>query len=81
MILYTDPGDYAVEGRHDAVYPKTVYLPGTGVQRGSLEVNTGDPQTPGHPSIGRGGILESMSLIDISHIIAHRSFTDLQSLF
>ena len=50
--MYTDPADYAVKGRKDAVYPHTVYLPGTGVQRGTLVVEVGDPQTPGHPSIG-----------------------------
>ena len=51
LIMYTDPKDYAVEGV-GAVYPGSVYLPGTGVQRGSLESDTGDPLTPGHPSLG-----------------------------
>ena len=51
LIMYTDPKDYAVEGM-DETYPDSVYLPGTGVQRGSLEANLGDPLTPGHPSLG-----------------------------
>ena len=38
----TDPG---------SVYPNDFWLPGSGVQRGSLYLGTGDPETPGYPSI------------------------------
>ena len=51
LIMYTDPKDYAVVGLNE-VFPDSVYLPGTGVQRGTLELNKGDPLTPGHPSLG-----------------------------
>ena len=33
------------------MYPNTFWLPGTGMQRGSLYLGTGDPETPGRPSI------------------------------
>ncbi|XP_022094263.1 putative N-acetylated-alpha-linked acidic dipeptidase [Acanthaster planci] len=49
LILYSDPGDYAVEGA--AVYPDGIYLPGTGTQRGSLLLGSGDPRTPGYPAV------------------------------
>ncbi|XP_028396940.1 glutamate carboxypeptidase 2-like [Dendronephthya gigantea] len=49
-ILYNDPADYAPEGQ-DKVYPKYIWLPKTGVQRGSLFQGRGDPLTPGLPSV------------------------------
>ncbi|XP_038053369.1 putative N-acetylated-alpha-linked acidic dipeptidase [Patiria miniata] len=49
LILYSDPKDYAVEGA--AVYPDGIYLPGTGTQRGSLMLGSGDPRTPGYPAV------------------------------
>ena len=51
MILYSDPADYAVEGI-DLTYPDAWYLPGTGVQRGTIRQNRGDALTPGYPAIG-----------------------------
>ncbi|XP_006820652.1 glutamate carboxypeptidase 2-like, partial [Saccoglossus kowalevskii] len=50
MILYSDPADYATDGATD-VYPDSWWLPGTGVQRGTLWINSGDPLTPGYPSL------------------------------
>ncbi|XP_028415064.1 glutamate carboxypeptidase 2-like isoform X1 [Dendronephthya gigantea] len=49
-ILYNDPADYAPEGQ-DKVYPNYIWLPKTGVQRGSIITTRGDPITPGLPSI------------------------------
>lgn len=54
LILFSDPADYAVENDL-GVYPDTWYLPGTGVQRGSLHIPMGlggDPLSPGYPSYG-----------------------------
>ncbi|XP_028397182.1 glutamate carboxypeptidase 2-like [Dendronephthya gigantea] len=49
-ILYNDPADYAPEGE-DKVYPNYIWLPKTGVQRGSIFTGRGDPLTPGLPSV------------------------------
>lgn len=51
VILYSDPSDSAVEGM-DNVYPKSWWLPPTGVQRGNVRMASGDPLTPGYPSTG-----------------------------
>ena len=52
MILFSDPADVAVEGTEDEnVYPNTIFLPGTGVQRGSTYIGDGDPLSPHWPSI------------------------------
>ncbi|EDV20314.1 uncharacterized protein TRIADDRAFT_64334 [Trichoplax adhaerens] len=49
LILYSDPADYAPPGYKK--YPDGWFLPETGVQRGTLFLGDGDPQTPGYPSI------------------------------
>ena len=44
--------DVAANGTSDeAVYPHTFWLPDTGMQRGSLLIFDGDPQTPNYPSL------------------------------
>ena len=53
LILYSDPKDYSASKTH-SVYPDSWWLPGTGVQRGSLNMDV-DPLTPGYP--GTGGIV------------------------
>lgn len=51
VILFSDPEDVAAEGTADEdVYPNTWWLPGSGMQRGSIFVGDGDPLTPGWPS-------------------------------
>ncbi|XP_047497412.1 N-acetylated-alpha-linked acidic dipeptidase 2-like isoform X1 [Penaeus chinensis] len=50
VILYTDPQQYAPMGE-DAVYPKTVYMPGSGVQVGTVLLTDGDPLTPFYPAV------------------------------
>ncbi|KAI0241236.1 Glutamate carboxypeptidase 2, partial [Lamellibrachia satsuma] len=47
LILYSDPKDYSASKTH-SVYPDSWWLPGTGVQRGSLNMDV-DPLTPGYP--------------------------------
>ncbi|PIK52126.1 putative N-acetylated-alpha-linked acidic dipeptidase 2 isoform X1 [Apostichopus japonicus] len=51
LILYSDPADYAIYGV-DQVYPDTVFLPSTGVQRGNIITEQGDPLTQGYPAKG-----------------------------
>lgn len=49
IIIYSDPADYSIDV-NDPVYPDSWWLPGTGVQRGTVMVGKGDPLTPGYPS-------------------------------
>ena len=55
MILYCaqpSTADVAANGTEpEDVYPNTFWLPPTGMQRGSLLMTDGDPQTPNYPSI------------------------------
>ncbi len=52
MVIFSDPADVAAEGTEpEDVYPNTFWLPPTGMQRGSLLLSDGDPQTPNYPSI------------------------------
>ena len=52
VIIYSDPVDVAAEGTEpENVYPNKPWLPGTGMQRGSLKLVKGDPETPHWPSI------------------------------
>uniref|UniRef100_A0A915IRY2 Uncharacterized protein n=1 Tax=Romanomermis culicivorax TaxID=13658 RepID=A0A915IRY2_ROMCU len=52
VILYLDPADYGPpkEFGYDYVFPKSLYVPPFGAQRGSLMQTEGDPTTPGYPS-------------------------------
>ena len=54
MLLYSDPAD---SSRSKVVYPRSWWLPDTGVQRGTVMMMKGDPLTPGYPAIGESGIL------------------------
>ena len=51
-LLYDDPQRIAPEAVKNQVYPNGQYLPGEGVQRGSIYVKNGDPLTPNYPSTG-----------------------------
>ena len=52
MIIFSDPADVAVDGTDpENVYPNTIFLPGTGVQRGSVYIGDGDPLSPRWASI------------------------------
>lgn len=52
VILFTDPKDKAKEGRN-FTFPDSWWLPGMGVESGSLYVVDGDPLTPAYPAIGK----------------------------
>ena len=51
-IFFSDPYDYAAPGE-TAVYPDAWWLPGTGAQRGTVKLVSGDPTTYMYPSLGR----------------------------
>ena len=48
LLIYNDPAD---SSRSDVVYPRSWWLPDTGVQRGTIIMGRGDPLTPGYPAI------------------------------
>ncbi|XP_070538242.1 putative N-acetylated-alpha-linked acidic dipeptidase [Ptychodera flava] len=50
IILYSDPEDVAPAG--EETYPNGIFLPETGVQRGSTFKHAMDPLTPGYPATG-----------------------------
>ena len=52
VILYSDPEQVAPNGTDpDSVYPNTVYLPPSGIQRGSVMEAEGDPLSPTWTSV------------------------------
>ena len=52
VILFSDPGDVALQGTEpENVYPNTIFLPGSGIQRGGTSLTKGDPLSPGWPSV------------------------------
>lgn len=52
MIIYSDPKEVAGLGTDEEyVYPNTEFLPGSGIQRGSINPGDGDPETPNYPSL------------------------------
>jgi len=52
LILYSDPADYSIDP-DVPTFPDSWWLPGTGVQRGSVFAGlNGDPLTPNYPAIG-----------------------------
>uniref|UniRef100_A0A0K2TTW2 Nacetylatedalphalinked acidic dipeptidase 2like [Strongylocentrotus purpuratus] n=1 Tax=Lepeophtheirus salmonis TaxID=72036 RepID=A0A0K2TTW2_LEPSM len=52
VIMFSDPADVAVQGtKPENVYPNSIFLPGTGIQRGSTYIGSGDPFSPGWPSV------------------------------
>jgi len=52
VILYSDPAEVAPFGvEEEAVYPNTMFLPESGIQRGSVFIGDGDPASPGYASI------------------------------
>ncbi len=60
LIIFSDPAEAAQEGTEpEHVYPESFWLPGTGVQRGSLALADGDPLTPNWPSVDHAYRLDS----------------------
>lgn len=65
VILYSDPAEVALNGtKSEDVYPNTIFLPGSGVQRGSAFLGDGDPLSPGWPSIENAFRLKDRSEVD-----------------
>jgi len=50
VLVYSDPRDYG-GNRTQGYYPDSRWLPPSGVQRGSIYQEVGDPLTPGWPSL------------------------------
>ena len=61
IILFSDPADYT-SGDIDRVYPHDWWLPPSGTQRGTVYIGSGDPLTPGYPSIGTPSVTQSLSI-------------------
>jgi len=52
LVIFMDPSVVAMEGTEpEDLYPNTFWMPGGAVQRGSLALADGDPQTPSWPSV------------------------------
>ena len=52
VILFSDPNDVAVRGTDpEDVYPNSIFLPGSGIQRGSTYIGEGDPLSQLYPSV------------------------------
>ena len=50
--MFSDPADVAPNGvKPEDLYPNTIFLPGTGIQRGSTDLGDGDPLSQGWPSV------------------------------
>lgn len=52
VILFSDPADYSNSDTNSlANYPNSWWLPGEGVQRGTINWKDGDPSTPMYPAL------------------------------
>ena len=52
IIMFSDPGDVAHLGTEPKdVYPNSIFLPGSGIQRGSTYIGDGDPLSPTWASV------------------------------
>ncbi|XP_066977059.1 N-acetylated-alpha-linked acidic dipeptidase 2-like isoform X1 [Macrobrachium rosenbergii] len=81
VILYTDPQDYHPESdTGGAAYPNSFWLPGSGIQRGSIIWHDGDPTTPYYPSVD-GAYRVPEEETDTPRIPAHTlSYNDARKL-
>ena len=62
VILFSDPKEFS----SNVNYPDSWFLPDTGVQRGNILKQKGDPLSPGYPSIGT-------SILSINHTFLYLS--------
>ena len=51
VILYSDPADYSSVDPGVGTYPASWWLPGDGIQRGTIGWKDGDPSTPMYPAL------------------------------
>lgn len=67
VIIYNDPADSVDLNKAQPIkndtFPNSWYLPPSGVERGSVMIFSGDPQTPGFPAKG--------NLMDVTRLIKH----------
>ena len=79
LILYSDPADDGY--RKGDVYPEGPMRPAHGVQRGSILNGSGDPSTPGWPSLPDAPRLEEAEMTGIARIpvvpLSHASAAEL----
>ncbi|XP_065560263.1 N-acetylated-alpha-linked acidic dipeptidase 2-like isoform X1 [Artemia franciscana] len=81
MILYSDPQDYAGENGQTSPYPNSWWLPGEGLQRGTIMWHDGDPSTPMYPAI-KGACRISQENMDLPKIPVHPiSYNDARKIF
>lgn len=80
IILFTAPADYAPDEWKGERYPKGIFMPPHGVQRGSVLLAKGDPETPGYPSL-EGAYRESKEDIYLPTIpVLPISYSDARQL-
>ena len=71
IIFFSDPADVAIQGTEpENVYPNTIFLPGSGVQRGSTLLEAGDPLSPDWASIPNAHRLEPEEITHLPKIPA-----------
>ena len=64
LIIFSDPADVAGE-KDEGVYPNSIFLPDSGIQRGSLALFDGDPETPNWPSLNMDGLYRYNAMIEL----------------
>ena len=64
IMIYNDPKDYGPVPA-DKTYPKSMWMPRDGVQRGSIGLGDGDILTPGWPSTGNDPFCVAYSCIPV----------------
>ena len=71
IIFFSDPADVAIQGTEpENVYPNTIFLPGSGVQRGSTLLEAGDPLSPDWASVPNAHRLEPEEVTHLPKIPA-----------
>lgn len=69
MILYSDPADYSTSETDS--YPSSWWLPGEGVQRGTINWRDGDPSTPMYPALDGAFRIAEENWKDLPKIPVH----------
>lgn len=70
LLLYTEP-NFLAEVYGLPTYPDGIYMPTTGIQRGSIALGNGDPQTPGYPSLDGTFRIPEEEIKDLPTIPVH----------
>ena len=52
IYYYSDPSEYHPESDTVKAYPHSYWLPGNGIQRGSIVMHDGDPTSHNYPALG-----------------------------